>query len=263
MPNSKKGYIYCLKNQINGKKYIGQTTDINQRIREHLSRDDRKGINQALAKYGIDNFELEILEKVSMDQIGERERYWIDKYNTFKGNGYNLKEGGGRNDGENNPMYGVKGEDHHSHGKPSPLRGKTRTPEFSKKISEALRETDQNEKTNHPKSIVDIKMSENILKDRVQKEMSIYGLTKKYGISTKPIQDILSGKHWTIEEGGLQSLVAQSKENLDHKVSNNDIKNVLTLRENGRTYKEIAQHFPFTYVVVGQICRGEHPMVSD
>lgn len=29
------GYIYCYKNVLNGKIYIGQTYDINRRITEH------------------------------------------------------------------------------------------------------------------------------------------------------------------------------------------------------------------------------------
>lgn len=35
------GYIYCYKNVLNGKIYIGQTYDINRRITEHKSKSSR------------------------------------------------------------------------------------------------------------------------------------------------------------------------------------------------------------------------------
>lgn len=53
--------------------------------------------HKKIREYGIDNFELKILEEVSdKSDLDKREQYWIEKKNSFvkNGNGYNLTMGG-------------------------------------------------------------------------------------------------------------------------------------------------------------------------
>lgn len=45
-------------------------------------------------KYGIENFNFEILEECSKNELNDKERYYIQKYNTLAPNGYNLQKGG-------------------------------------------------------------------------------------------------------------------------------------------------------------------------
>lgn len=99
-------YIYCYTNLINGKKHIGQTTNINRRKSEHLSsanNSNHKDYNALfhikLRQYGIENFNFEILEEIDsndLDYIDAREIYWIQEKNTYVKNekGYNLTLGG-------------------------------------------------------------------------------------------------------------------------------------------------------------------------
>jgi group I intron endonuclease len=54
------GYIYMLKNKVNGKIYIGQTTrPIRKRLGEHETGESRKcrAIYNAIQYHGWDNFE--------------------------------------------------------------------------------------------------------------------------------------------------------------------------------------------------------------
>jgi group I intron endonuclease len=92
--------IYKYENKLNGKIYIGQSTNINQRYKSHLnpSRQNLKNslIDKAIQKYGIESFNFEILETFknkNNDKLNQREIYWIEKYNSFK-KGYNLTKGG-------------------------------------------------------------------------------------------------------------------------------------------------------------------------
>lgn len=89
------GCIYMYTNNLNGKKYIGQTTrPLKIRHWQHLSQ-NAGYIDRALKKYGVENFILTILED-NIDDINElnkKEVYYIDKYNTFN-DGYNLNRGG-------------------------------------------------------------------------------------------------------------------------------------------------------------------------
>lgn len=85
--------IYCHTNNINGKKYIGQTSNYSKRCFPSNYKGCTKLYN-AIKKYGWENFSHEILEdNLTLEQANEREEYYISFYNTIK-EGYNLKSGG-------------------------------------------------------------------------------------------------------------------------------------------------------------------------
>ena len=93
--------IYKITRIENGKSYIGQSNDIERRIKEHQYKTDIP-IELAIKKYGIDAFTYEVIEECLLEELDEKEKYWINKFNTYKGFGYNCNEGGGANQGENN-----------------------------------------------------------------------------------------------------------------------------------------------------------------
>lgn len=81
----------------NGKSYIGQSSNIVRRIREHNSENKQYAINNAIRKYGkITDFTL--LEEIAPDNkelMNEREIYYISLYDTAnKEKGYNICLGG-------------------------------------------------------------------------------------------------------------------------------------------------------------------------
>lgn len=96
--------IYRYTNLINGKRYIGQAIDLEERHNEHIYSvlNNRPGqmIEYAMVKYGIENFRYEIIEYCSKEELNDLEIYWIDYYNTQNnrrdglGYGYNLTKGG-------------------------------------------------------------------------------------------------------------------------------------------------------------------------
>lgn len=87
--------IYKITNQLNGKCYIGQSIHIEQRWQEHLyTTSNCTLLKYALHKYGVDNFKFEVLEECTQQELNQREQYWIEYYNSFGENGYNLTRGG-------------------------------------------------------------------------------------------------------------------------------------------------------------------------
>lgn len=92
-------YIYKITNNINGKVYIGKTNyTIEKRWKEHCHdykklSFQKRPLYRAMAKYGPENFSIEEIENVSVEQENERERYWIEYFQSFK-NGYNATIGG-------------------------------------------------------------------------------------------------------------------------------------------------------------------------
>lgn len=110
--------IYLITNNVNQKKYVGQSNNIERRTKEHLrsaqpdkyskknERDSKTPIHLAMQKYGIQNFSFSILEECSVEQLNEREKYWIKYFQSNnKEKGYNLTSGG-------QETIGVSGENH-------------------------------------------------------------------------------------------------------------------------------------------------------
>jgi len=89
--------IYKLTNKINGKCYIGQSVNIKKRIENHLCLNNAKEpgqvafdypIYRAIRKYGRENFEWEVLEECKVEELAEKELFYIEKYSSIK-DGYN------------------------------------------------------------------------------------------------------------------------------------------------------------------------------
>jgi group I intron endonuclease len=91
------GYVYMLKNKINGKIYIGQTIrPIKRRLEEHRSGESSKcrALYSAIKKHGWDNFEKDYYECPDED-LNFDEELLVREMMTISTNGYNLREGGG------------------------------------------------------------------------------------------------------------------------------------------------------------------------
>lgn len=96
-----QGWIYYIRNKVNGKMYIGKTNNFERRKSDHFSdREHSTILKRAYTKYGIENFEMiPILSFKAIDNIvlnkilNWLEVFYIAKYNT-KESGYNATIGG-------------------------------------------------------------------------------------------------------------------------------------------------------------------------
>lgn len=94
------GIIYKYRSP-SGKNYIGQTINLfEKRNRQHINdakNNSNKIFHISIRKYGIENFEYEILQHAfSKEELNKLEIYYIEKYNSYykNGNGYNMTLGG-------------------------------------------------------------------------------------------------------------------------------------------------------------------------
>lgn len=89
--------IYKITNQINNKSYIGQSIDVEARLKEHVRNikypQKTNILYQAMRKYGVENFLFEILEECPIDNLNDREIFYIKLYDSYY-NGYNATLGG-------------------------------------------------------------------------------------------------------------------------------------------------------------------------
>lgn len=108
MDVSKKhvGYIYCVTNTVNNKKYIGQTIrSIKRRWSAHQteakSELNPSYFHKAILKYGSNNFNIEEIMRIEgnskeelKQELDKLEIKYIEGFNTIRPNGYNITPGG-------------------------------------------------------------------------------------------------------------------------------------------------------------------------
>lgn len=129
------GYVYKITNLIDGKIYIGKSvSNYLHRYKEHLriannweemQQTHRSHLYSAMYKYGVENFEIGLVEECSNDILSERERHWISKFNSQDPViGYNIAYGGAGGD-----TFSSLTEDEKTHRREQMslnLRGKTK-----------------------------------------------------------------------------------------------------------------------------------------
>ncbi len=88
--------IYCIRHISSGKCYVGQSVDIQKRIKEHFEYQVGFYLGNAIRKYGREAFVFEYLELCSEENLDSRECHWIAVLDCMHPNGYNLRSGGAR-----------------------------------------------------------------------------------------------------------------------------------------------------------------------
>lgn len=87
-------HIYKTTNKVTGKFYIGKEVGY-----KTYYLGSGKLLLQAIEKHGKENFIKETLEHCnSVEQLNEREIYWINKLNALSNQGYNMAAGGSGGD---------------------------------------------------------------------------------------------------------------------------------------------------------------------
>jgi group I intron endonuclease len=128
--------VYLVTNKINGKMYVGQTSDLlSKRWADHGLPSNKRNLyfGNSIRKYGRDSFSVETLHVcATKDEMDFCETFYISLLNTKSPNGYNLTDGG-----EGTPGHTVSDEGrlrmHLSH------LGKKQTEQTKRRKSEALR----------------------------------------------------------------------------------------------------------------------------
>jgi group I intron endonuclease len=101
--HGRMGWIYLIKNKVNGKCYVGQTIKkrVEQRWSEHR-RHPQGCLKYAFARYGPENFEFSTICEIPegdgwRESLDAREIFEIMERNTLVPSGYNIETGGNTN----------------------------------------------------------------------------------------------------------------------------------------------------------------------
>ena len=111
-PTERYCEIYKITNLTSGKIYVGQAVShiLNHkryrpyghtgRFRCHISeafstkKNQSHYLNNAIRKYGVADFVVDLIEYCEIDEANDREIHYIKHHNSLFPNGYNLKNGG-------------------------------------------------------------------------------------------------------------------------------------------------------------------------
>lgn len=133
--------IYCIENLINGKRYVGQSEDSMKRMNQ--KHKNCRVLEYAINRYGTEGFNRYIVEECAIEDLDEREIFWIKELHSHVSEwGYNLSWGG------ESTMRGLHhseeskkkiGENHPDNsGDKNPMWNREVSIETREKISEAL-----------------------------------------------------------------------------------------------------------------------------
>lgn len=184
--------IYCIRNKINDKRYIGKSISIIDRLSAH-----KKGLNKNKShnyhfqnswnKYGEENFIFFVLELCPRDVLNEREICWIEVYNSCNSDfGFNKTKGG----------EGALGVDRR--GIKNGMFGKHRSEEFKKNMSDRFKNKTMMELFGEVKA-------KDIFQKRSKKRKDLY----KNGMINP-----MKGKKRSLESNKKQSIIMSKKEKI-------------------------------------------------
>lgn len=197
--------IYGYRNKLDGKRYIGQTRDLYNRLHQHKSSCGCVKLRRAFKKHGYKNFEIEIIERCTPEELNAREEYWIAFYDSTV-TGYNVLKSyrdtpkKGREPMNTKYPNGYFGEIHWAY-------GTHRTEEVKKKISDAQK----GRPSKHRKPVICFDENMRPVKEYTHIRAACAELGCKYCNIQKACQHKLplmtAGFHWRYKEDVLPLLV--------------------------------------------------------
>ena len=206
--------IYGIRNLLNGKVYIGKTgMNFGDRWDSHRSllnngKHDNPHLQKAWDKYGQDNFEFIIIEDCGIDELSDREKYYIKLYKDM-GLAYNIHDGGDegynlgkhlseetkRKIGEKNRINGLgrKASDETKEKMAKSHTGMKYAP-MSEEGKKNIQQAQQKYFEQNPKKLCidDVIEIRRLYKDG----MNCSEIARKYNITHQCISDICNYKRW-------------------------------------------------------------------
>lgn len=230
--------IYSIRNLVNNKVYVGSTVNLYSRFATHrYNLISKTHTNKHLqSSYNIHkNFEFEILEKCSKDDLEERETYWINFFNSSnKDFGYNMRIVASSN----------KGYTHSQEAKDKISKSTKGVPKkpLSKEHKESIGNAFRGKKLtiSHKQAISDNHSRHNLgksLSDEHRKRLSEVNTNK-----------IVSKE--TLEK------MSNSMKGKNSKFTEEDIKQIKTMLKEGYKNKDIAKMYDVNPVTISDIKRG-------
>ena len=201
--------IYLILNKVNQKRYFGQSRDVVRRINNHTTAlrhnsHTNEYLQNSWNKYGEENFELIIFEECKLEELNDKEKYYIKEFETFKFEfGYNKDKGGNGIAKEVGDyfaeMVSKANIERIKNGFINPMLGKHHTEEAKRKISEKAKGRVVSEETR--KKTSESSKNRPPVSDETRKKLSVSNSGERNAMFNKHHSDE-SKKHLSEIEGG-------------------------------------------------------------
>lgn len=187
-----------------GKTYVGQTVrKVSYRIADHVRQAKngrRSAISCAIAKYGLEAFEVTQVEQLSSPAaLNQAECDWIDRLNCLAPNGYNLK-GGGQGAKYSLETRRKMSANWHRHHKPWTKDQR----DLHREACTGWKHTEETRRVMTERRLLSTGMTYELAQSiraeaalKPGKRPPIGDLAEKYGYSKSVIQRIVANKTWT------------------------------------------------------------------
>lgn len=191
--------IYKIQNILNDKVYIGSSIHIMNRWSRHRSdleknRSTSNKLQLSYNKNGKDNFKFSIIEECSIDELLEREQFYIDLFDSYN-KGYNSVKFAGHTLGFS-PTKETRDKIRNTLLKMNHMKGKKHSDESRKRMSESHKGVKLSEE--HKRKISENSSRHNLgkhLSDETKKKLSKSHKGKKLSQNVKDkISKSLTGK---------------------------------------------------------------------
>jgi group I intron endonuclease len=151
------GWIYQIKNIVNDKVYIGQTTQYNVATRwsdhiKSIKSGQDSHLIRAFKNHGLENFVFCVVAEVPDEQLDEFEIREIFNRNSLSPNGYNIREGGSRGKHSQESIVKIR-ESHTGKKHTDETKEKLRQINLGKKTTQEVREKISKASLGKPKTV--------------------------------------------------------------------------------------------------------------
>ena len=244
--------IYRITNTLNGKSYIGQTSESFQRRFWHHrwklnnNSHDNQYLQNAWNKYGEKNFEFGVVEIIEKDFLDEAEIRQIKKYRQ-KNLSYNILDGGGGAKGyvrtdEQKRIVGEKNRINNL--------GRKASDETKRKMSESRK----GKPNITSKTVINQEVAREI-KTLLIQNVKPKDVANQLDIDYKIVNNILSGNVWSsVQVNGWEEFLSNRKTYSRLKPSDHD--EIYRLyKEEGLTKKELALKYGKTEELIRKIIK--------
>jgi group I intron endonuclease len=209
-----KSGIYCIKNILNNKRYIGSAINLKKRKYEHFhtlekGMHDNDHLQKSYDKYGKSIFIFEIIEYIENKFILiDRENYYINFYNSNNPEyGFNIRKLAnsnlglfyiGLNSGSSNPFFG-KTHSVETRNKMSKSQTGIKRKDFSKEARERMSQGQKRNHNNIGSKNPSAKLTENDIIEirmRLKNNESVEIIKNIFSVSKSAIYRIKTGVAW-------------------------------------------------------------------